>query len=294
MFTIDETITPLGIETGNLPAGIGYIAIPDDIDRDKYVEDCYRTNSVTIFGGIHYGFFHNVFVDVDSMQKIKFPKDNKSFGSPVMWVNVPVFNKPAIIAVFKYSDDYEALEEQSTHNLLERNGRHITVSKRANDATIDIHIRGDSEMPGTLNLNIINDNKTCELNVYVTGKTTVSSTEQLTLRSDKKLELIVVDKNSEKKLDLTYEDGVGLIYKDEFENELIISENGVKFLTYKNIDIVSGENTISMDDSGVNIDAGEKPIFIGGGQEVLYSKIPGANEIVDVSQIGVSKKIKVG
>lgn len=244
MFTIDETITPLGIETGNLPAGIGYIAIPDDIDRDKYVEDCYRTNSVTIFGGIHYGFFHNVFVDVDSMQKIKFPKDSKSFGSPVMWVNVPVFNKPAIIAVFKYTDDYEALEEQSTHNLLERNGRHITVSKRANDATIDIHIRGDSEMPGALNLNIINDNKTSELNVYVTGKTTLSSTEQLTLRSDKKLELIVVDRNSKKKLDLTYEDGVGLHYKDEFENEITLKKDLVEIISSKDMTLKNNNYSI--------------------------------------------------
>lgn len=244
MFTLDQTITPVEINNGNLPAGIGYIAVPDEIDRDKYVEDCYRTNSVTIFGGIHYGFFHNVFVDVDSMQKIKFPKDSKSFGSPVMWVNVPVFNKPAIIAVFKYSDDYEALEEQSTHNLLERNGRHITVSKRANDATIDIHIRGDSEMPGALNLNIINDNKTSELNVYVTGKTTLSSTEQLTLRSDKKLELIVVDRNSKKKLDLTYEDGSGLHYKDEFENEITLKKDLVEIISSKDMTLKNNNYSI--------------------------------------------------
>jgi len=291
---IEKTIKPQGIESGNMSCSIGYVAVPDGEDRDKYVEDCYRTNRITMYGGMHYGYFHNVSVDIDSIQRIKFPKDNKSFGSPVLWVNIPIWNKPAIIAVFNYEDDYFALEEECRNTSLERNGRQIDISKRADDATIDIHIRGDSNVPGHLNLNIINDNKTCELNVYVTGKTTLSSTEQLTLRSDKKLELIVVDKNSKKKLDLTYEDGNGLHYKDEFENEVTMDEDGIKIVTHNNIDIVSGENTVSMDDSGINIDAGGNPIFVGGDKEVLFSKIPGANEIVDLTQIGVSKIVKVG
>ena len=79
------------------------------------------------------------------------------------------------------------------------------------------------------------------------------------------------------------------------EAELTLKSDGsVKISTKKTVDIASGDNIISLDDAGVNIDSNGKPVTIGGSYQVLYSKVPGANEIVDVSQIGVSQIIKVG
>lgn len=57
----------------------------------------------------------------------------------------------------------------------------------------------------------------------------------------------------------------------------------------------SNGNILTMDDSGIAIDAGNNPIFIGkGGKQILYSLVPNATSIADVSQIGVSQKVKVG
>jgi hypothetical protein len=61
-----------------------------------------------------------------------------------------------------------------------------------------------------------------------------------------------------------------------------------------NIRIKTGENEINLSDSGVNIEAGEKSVYINGDKNVLYSKIPDATSIIDVSEIGVSTKVKVG
>lgn len=237
---IEKTIKPQGIESGNMSCSIGYVAVPDGEDRDKYVEDCYRTNRITMYGGMHYGYFHNVSVDIDSIQRIKFPKDNKSFGSPVLWVNIPIWNKPAIIAVFNYEDDYFALEEECRNTSLERNGRQIDISKRADDATIDIHIRGDSNVPGHLNLNIINDDKTCELNVNVRGKTFINSSEEINLKSDKKLSFTIIDVQNNQKLDLSYETEKGLHYKDEFENEVNLKKELIEIISSK---LVSMKNS---------------------------------------------------
>ncbi len=65
--------------------------------------------------------------------------------------------------------------------------------------------------------------------------------------------------------------------------------------TAKAITITSSlGRVISMDDSGISIDAGDDPIFIGGTNQVLYSKVPNSTEITHISEIGVSDKIKVG
>jgi len=61
-----------------------------------------------------------------------------------------------------------------------------------------------------------------------------------------------------------------------------------------NIRIKTGENEINLSDSGINIDAGEKSVYINGDKNVLYSKIPDATSIIDVSEIGVSTKVKIG
>lgn len=57
--------------------------------------------------------------------------------------------------------------------------------------------------------------------------------------------------------------------------------------------IHNDSSSVSLTDSGIDIDS-DNPITIGGSNEVLFSKVPGASQILDVSEIGVSSKVKVG
>jgi hypothetical protein len=51
---------------------------------------------------------------------------------------------------------------------------------------------------------------------------------------------------------------------------------------------------ITMSAEGINIDAGGENVFVNGKYNVLYSKVPDAEEILDVTEIGVSKTVTVG
>lgn len=68
------------------------------------------------------------------------------------------------------------------------------------------------------------------------------------------------------------------IYIDAGSGDLIIHNNSA---------------SVSISDSGVDISS-DKDITIGGNKEVLYSKVPGATQILDISEIGVSSKVKIG
>jgi hypothetical protein len=75
----------------------------------------------------------------------------------------------------------------------------------------------------------------------------------------------------------------------------IDSTNGITIdAPYGDTIINSNGNEVSLTDSGINIDAGTEKIYINGQMNVLYSLIPDAPSIVDVSQIGVSQTVKVG
>lgn len=83
----------------------------------------------------------------------------------------------------------------------------------------------------------------------------------------------------------------GILFRDKtikIDKDGIVIEAGEQ-----DIEINSGDNVIQMNDSGINIDSPKK-VFINGSNNVLYSKIPGLTEIIDVKQIGVSNKVKVG
>lgn len=87
-------------------------------------------------------------------------------------------------------------------------------------------------------------------------------------------------------------DVVGIAYKGKF---IRIDDSGITIeANNEDVEINAGDNVIQMNSSGINIDSGNKNVSINGSMNVLYSKMPGLTSIVDVSQIGVSKNVKVG
>ena len=54
-------------------SGVGFIVVPDDNAREDYINDCYRTMTVTMNGGFGYGYISNVKILGDVLQQIKFP-----------------------------------------------------------------------------------------------------------------------------------------------------------------------------------------------------------------------------
>lgn len=247
-FTLDETIRPIdsGVGIGN--AGIGYVAIPKGIDRDQYVIDCLRTNTVTIYGGIHYGYFNNVAVDTEVIQRLKFPKDNQKHGSPVVWVKIPFFNKAVIVATLKYENDYYQVDEHARNETIEIDGNRIDVSKRAQEAIYDITIKGNSETPGELNINVQNQDDEGSVNIKVQGKVNISATKEINLNSDEIINLKVIDEDNFERVAITYEKEKGFSYKDEFGNEIKCIDGNVQIISEK-IDHNSGKEPMVLGDT---------------------------------------------
>lgn len=247
-FTLDKTIRPIAPNTNKPSAGIGYVFIPKDVDRDLFVIDCLRTNTVTIYGGVHNGYFTNVAVDTEVIQRIKFPTKNEQHGSPVVWVNIPGFNKPVIVAILKYENDYYQIDEHSRNQTIEIDGKRIDISKRALEAIIDITVKGDTEHPGEININIQNEDDLAELNVYVHGKVNIHAKKEINLISDEIINLIVLDEDQKERVKITYEIEKGFFYKDEFGNEIKCVDGNVQIIS-KKIDHNDGKEPMVLGDT---------------------------------------------
>lgn len=233
MFTIDDTVRPIGL-TGNGSAGIGWITIldSDEIDRDQFVEDCYRSHTVTLYGGIHYGYFFDVSVDKEIMKTIEFPKQKGEFGSPVVWVNIEPYNKPVIVACLKSEGEYYLNNEGEYNVSRENGGNHIDVSIKTKEAIYEVSVMGGAT-PGKMKFNLIDANKKGEYSVYVKGTAKIHATEEVRIVSDKMIRLHVLDENSKDKVVITYEREKGLTYIDEFENEINIKDGQIQIKSDK-------------------------------------------------------------
>ena len=75
---------------------------------------------------------------------------------------------------------------------------------------------------------------------------------------------------------------------------LTIDDTGISVdATKGDVMLHNDDHHISITDAGIDIDS-DKAITVGGQFNVLYSLVPDAPSIQDVSEIGVSKKVRVG
>jgi hypothetical protein len=229
-----EKIGIQGVPSGNLPAGVGFIIIPKNVDMDEYKADVYRTGRVSIAGGYGYGDFHNVLVDREVLQRIKFPDRPGMNGSAVVWLNIPKHNEPVIVACLKYEDEYHSIGEQR-----------VRFTRGMNDNLVDLDLDGKtgkititatalskdtaSEVEVVLN----SKNNDSKFKLRVNGDVLINASGRIVNISDKTIETAVC------KLDGTVvartvlngnkEEGTDrFLYEDEFNNSIHINEDNIQ------------------------------------------------------------------
>jgi hypothetical protein len=75
--------------------------------------------------------------------------------------------------------------------------------------------------------------------------------------------------------------------------EISLDEDGIYLSSTAVINISNGSTKVQITEEGVNIDS-DKGIYLGGSKQVLYAKLPDLSVITDLSQVGISNKVKVG
>lgn len=258
MFDLNNTIRNISPNSGLENAGIGYVIIPDveDLSREEFIKLCYKTETVCIDGGLNYGLFYDVSVDRETMKSIIFNKEKGKHGSPVVWLNIPQWQKPVIIAVLKYENDTFASDEGELNHERTENGNSIYTSMSSKNAVVDLNVIANGTTNGKININLLSSNNTGELNIYIKGKSKIHSTEEIKLISDKRFILTIVDEDAKERVYITYEKSKGYIYKDEFGNEMNCKDGLVEIISKK-----------------INHNKGSEPMVLGAILEDKLNKI---------------------
>ena len=233
------------LDTGIGSAGVGFVVVPSEVDREQYISDCYRTNTLTINGGKGYGYFSGVHADINVMQNIKFPTDETNRGTPVVWVKDAVSQLPVIIGVLRKQNDYYSLAENQYRVGRGTETRNVEVFIDGTTTALQVTLLGDKDEPANVDIKITSQNKDSVFNMFCDNEINITSEKTINITANQKASLNITEKGKDKAT-FVYELGKGFAYKDEFENE-IVAKNG-------EIDIISEK---------INHNSGKEPMVLG-------------------------------
>lgn len=167
--TMGVTLT----EYETLSSGIGYIALPADIDRDRYILDCYQNMRVSLHTA-HDGFQNRVIISEDDLNWIEFPTDYRSFGTVVYYITNPISGEKYIVKL--YSNSRKLGGGRENNFSIGRAFKDSLVQIDGNPEAGNINIIVSNNDKSQLNINVLNKDDRGELNVNVKGNSNVVAT----------------------------------------------------------------------------------------------------------------------
>lgn len=252
-------------------SGIGFIVVPDDNTRQQYIDDCYRTSTVTINGGFGYGYISAVKILPGVLQKIHFPLKSTERGTPVLWLRENFSNRPIVIGIISEEGYTNLLKENQNRFVQEIDGKTVEIFQDANSATLNINVVGKSDTPANINIKVASGSEDSVVNIDSDGKVNVSANDftatarntfNIFLKDGKNDELISLIGDSEK-----------MEFKDKFGNVITSNKENVNIT-------VAGK---------FNVNSGKEPMVLGQTLVDLLNEILDAiKQITVITPVGTS------
>ena len=254
-------------------AGIGRIIIPDNIERDEYVANCFRTETISINAGLGYGTFHAVRCNSGILQELKFPKDSTEWGMPVVWVKDEMSGRAVIVSYLHPEGEYDNTTEYQKRFSAYNGLKNVEVVLDSENSTLFVNVLGDAEFPSAMKIKLSSPNKDSEFEVYSDNSVRVSAGDNVSIFSAKNINCVVTDEGdtaseisidketisaklfdeeSKEKFSMSYKRGTGLYIKDEFENVIKTQEGSVDVDSRK-INLGEGKEKMVLGDTLVDV-----------------------------------------
>lgn len=211
------------------PVGFGYITIPFDVDREKYIKTCYRKERVAIQLDGGGSVIDNCYISKESLQQIKFPISDKELGSAVAYIVPHFHNIPIIVGVISKADETQLLEENSFKKVVRTSNANVSVIGRGKSGELFVNVESDFENEGSIYITLRSKNNTSKFNIKCFGDISAYAEGKVFLKclNDVQISSISFDENGKEISDanLTLNKN-GFVLQDRFENKIESSDDG--------------------------------------------------------------------
>jgi len=219
-----EGIRRRGINNEDYQSSRGYVFIPPNLDRGKYIQTAFRKEKISIILEDGGGVVNDVYISRTAIQDIYFPVEVGDIGSCVACINIPPYNQYVVVGVISKEDESQLLGEDEFKREKKTATGVVSVCGRGRTGELFIDIDSTEAGTGGVFVNVKNRNRDAKLNINVFGETNIHTEGKATIESTEEINLSVIDNEAETVSSIIYKKGEGLSYSDEFGNS--ITANG--------------------------------------------------------------------
>jgi hypothetical protein len=234
-----KTIGKKGYGVNEYVAFTGHVIIPLDVDRTKYIKDCFKKGTLMI-KSVDNQIEKNVQIDKGSIHYIEFPSQFGEVGTAVFCVRDTLYRKSKVVCILQTEDEQPIILEE----------RQFRIFKESFSNFVDFDLSGkggtfrlvcNSNKKGEKSfLKICNDTNEAEFDLDVQGDLNVNAEKSVNLKTPGTLDIKVGKKGKQSIISI---DGDGnLSIQDQFKNKVSMSESGVKLETESTSITVAKEN----------------------------------------------------
>lgn len=198
-----------------LPAGIAYVVIPSDVDRARYIKECYKTSTVSIYSEYN-GFSNRVPIDTYTLNFVEFPNEVNKIGTAVAFLLDPIHKKPIIVGSYNKQDELSDLKENQFRFKKELNGNFVELVGSSDGKYIGINVGADEA--GEVFINIKSKDESGKVNINVEGECNITSLTNVTLKQFGKLSFITENKDDQSEVTVEEHTSKGRTVQSEEEN----------------------------------------------------------------------------
>lgn len=276
--------------------GFGYVFIPEGVDRDKFVETCFRSNKISIIDDSDGNVIHECFISNEALQNLIFPRNVGEKGVPVMWISQSYLNQPMIVGTFTPTDGRISMRSDEEFSIIrEWDKGFLNISGSAKTGNLFISVQG--QQFGTIKISAIGDENSF-LELKSSGEVNVSADQKVNIESFDELNVSLIDPITENESGITInkeEMSISAIYGEDDDKNFskttitsrgFIVETKVGETEYVNsVSEDSAETSIfdckiKFEDGRAIISQGDAEIEISGGKLSIINGGTGLNELL--------------
>lgn len=223
-------------------SGTANIIIPKDIDRNVFISECQKNSTITILTEQNERI-DNVLVAENVWNFISFPNTPNELGSRVIWINIPKYNQPVVVAKINKQNEIELREEEEFLIKKEIKGKGVVeLSLDPKNNAISINLNSFEDV-GQLDIKV-KANQKGVLNLESDSDIIISA-PKITSFIKESIDVVIQDlETQETKTEIKYKLGEGLSYLDEFDNFIGVNSKNIQLKTTTEIILGDGKEPI--------------------------------------------------
>lgn len=156
------------------------IYVPYGVDRQVYIDNCYKTGTVTLINE-NSEVINRVKIGKLLLQLVEFPDDTDSLGSEVICLTIPYSGEIRVVDVYYTDKQYNFQRENEYRFVKQHNTGIASITVDGRGRTI-ISVDGGEDI-GEIILNVTDNNKTGKLSIQVNGSVNLVSSQSVLIDS---------------------------------------------------------------------------------------------------------------